>query len=167
MITLTDYTTYAEVRAILGVSIHELPDSILALPNCSRALHTRLYSTTGTFGSITGTLIDIFDDLSAKASLTGAEDNMLALIQQYAAYVVAEACLSGLSLLVMKTESDGEALQTRFSAEATFKDVPKNVRQQMTSLLSQIDSVMGSEINVMPMLAALSPALDVVTNESA
>lgn len=167
MITLTEYTTYAEVRAVLGVSAYELPDDVLALPNYTRALFTKLYATTGTFGSVTGSLVDIFDALSVNASPTAEEEHMLSLIQQFATHVVAEACLSGLSLLVMKTESDGEAIQTRFSSEATFGDVAKNVRQQITGLLSQIDSALGAETYVLPLLAAIQPVTDVVTNESA
>lgn len=167
MITLTEYTSYAEVRAVLGVSSYELSDSLLALPNYSRALQTKLYATTGTFGSVTGSLIDIFDALSSEASPTADEENMLALIQQFSTYVVAEACLSGLSLAALKSESDGEAIQTRFSSEATFKDVAKSVRQQLTSLLAQIDSALGNTADVLPILSRVAPAIDVVTNESA
>lgn len=170
MISLTDYTTYAEVRAVLGVSVYELTDATLGLPIYTRGLQSRLYSATGTFGSVSGSLIDVFEALTADGeTLTSDEENMLGLIKQFATFSVAEACLSGLSLLALKTETDGEAAQSRFSSEATYKDVGIAIRQNLASLLAQIDQLLGGQQTTAPkpLLSAIQPGTDVVTNESA
>lgn len=169
MIALTEYTSYAEVRAVLGVSVYELPDDTLALDMFSRGLQSRLRAVTGTFGATTGSLITIFDVLFAEASPTDDEEDMMFLIQQYALYVVAEACLTGLSLFALKTESDGKTTQSRFSAEATFKDVAMAVRQQLNSLSAQLDeSLTGTAAtSALPLLSRAEPDIDRVTGESA
>lgn len=167
MIALTEYTSYAEVRAVLGVSIYELPDATLGLEMFSRALQTRLRSTTGTFGTTTGSLITIFDTISALPSPTDDEEDFLFLIKQYATYIVAEACLTGLSLFALKTESDGKTTQTRFSAEATFRDVAMQVRQQLNSLAAQLDEELTGVVITLPLLSRVEPNIDRVTGESA
>ena len=169
MIAVTDYTSYAEIRAALGVSSYELPDATLALPMYAQYLQLRLRETTGTFSETTGSLIDIFEALDAEGFPTDAEEDFFLLIKQFATYTVAEACLSGLSLLAMKTESDGKTTQTRFSAEATFKDVAMNVRQTLNSLAAQIEQALTGAASTasLPMLNRVPPAIDVVTNESA
>ena len=167
MIDLTEYTSYAEVRAVLGVSIYELPDATLALDMFTQRLQTRLRSTTGTFGATTGSLITIFDALSALSSPTADEEDMLFLIRQYALYLVAENCLTGLSLFALKSESDGKTTQTRFSPEATFKDVAAAVRQQLNSLAAQLDETLTGAGFSLPLLSRAEPAVDRVTNESA
>ena len=165
MIYITDYINYAEVRAVLGVSVYELSDDTLALPMYSQILQTRLATTTGTFGSTTGSLITIYDTLNALPSPTDDQENFLFLIRQFAIYVVAESCLPGLSLLALKSESDGKTTQTRFSAEATFKDVALNVRQQLASLSGRIDQTLSSGSSAtLPILSRGEPEVDRVTN---
>lgn len=168
MITLTRYLTFDEVRAALGLSIYELTDDTLGLAMYARTLQLRLRAVTGSFGGATGSLITFYEALRIKTPLTEAEEDFYALIRQYAVYVVAEACLPGLSLLAMKTESDGKTTQTRFSADATFKDVAMNVRQTLNSLSAQIEQVLTGEsmTTALPILNRVSPAIDVVTNES-
>lgn len=160
MITLTDYTTYAEVRAVLGVSSYELSDTTLGLATYTRSLYARLRAVTGTFGVTTGSLIDIFEVLVDVVNPTAAQEDMLALIKQFATFIVAESCLTGLSLLAMKSESDGKTTQTRFSAEATFKDVAMNVRQQLNSLIAQLDRALGGADTALPLLSVVVPATD-------
>lgn len=152
---------------MLGVSIYELPDATLALEMFNRALQTRLRSMTGTFGATAGSLITIFDALSAIENPTDDEEDFLFLIKQYATYIVAEACLTGLSLFALKTESDGKTTQTRFSAEATFKDVAMQVRQQLNSLAAQLDEELTGAVITLPLLSRTDPDIDRVTGESA
>lgn len=166
MLSITRYITYDEVRAALGLSIYELTDDTLDLPMYARTLQLRLRATTGTVSSITGSLIAIYDGLKLKSPLTADEEDFLLLVRQYAVYVVAEACLPGLSLLALKSESDGKTTQTRFSAESTFKEVAMNVRQTLNSLAAQIEQAMGGMTTVLPLVNRTTP-VDVVTNESA
>ena len=71
-------------------------------------------------------------------------------------------------MFALKTETDGEAAQSRFSSEATFKDVVQGIRQQLASLSAQLDQALGGETSyVLPTLERVVPSTDVVTNESA
>lgn len=160
MTAILDYTSYAEVRAVLGVSEYELSDTTLALSMYGRYLGSRLRSTSGTFETYTGTVEEIYEELSDIASPTPAQSNFIDLIKQYALYIVAEACLSGLSLFALKQESDGKATQTRFSAEATFKDVASNIRQQLESCVSLISESLGVTDLALPMIGVITPATD-------
>lgn len=165
MILLTDYTSYAEVRAILGVSIYELADETLALPLFTQVLQTRLRSTVGTFAGTTGSLTAMFDELSAVVSPTEAQEDFLVLIKQYASYVVAETCLTGLSLFAPKQVADGKSSETRFSSEATFKDVAVSIRQELARLSGKIAEQLGTVDPVIKMMERVRPYQDVVTGE--
>lgn len=168
MISLLDYTSYEEVRAALGVSEYELSDDTLSLNLYTQTLQIRLRTMTGTFGATTGSLVAIFDVLSLLPSPTAAQEDMLFLIKQYATYVVAEVCLTGLSLMALKSESDGKTVQTRFSAEATFKDVAANIRQQLNSLSGMLTESLGGDASTssLPFFSKVEPDIDRVTNES-
>ena len=165
MITLTDYTSYAEIRAILGVSIYELADETLALPLFTQVLHTRLRSTAGTFQGTTGSLTALFEELSGVLDPTEAQEDFIILIKQYASYVVAETCLTGLSLFAPKQVADGKSSETRFSSEATFKDVATSIRQELSRLSGKIAEQLGSTDPIIKKMERVRPFQDVVTGE--
>lgn len=162
MITVIDYTDYESVRAILGVSEYEITDSQLALPMYASALQRVLRGVVDNTGK---SLATFFDEITADASPSTAEDTLLGLIKELSAYVVAEACLPGLSLAAYKSESDGKANVTRFSAEATFLSVSNNIRSQISRLKSEIFVALGNTTLGMPItpLTRIEPDVDVVT----
>ena len=162
MITVTDYTTYADVRAVLGIDDLELSDVTLGLATYASVLQRTLRGTEDPSGK---SLYTYYDELDAKVELTDDEDTLFYLIKEFCTYTVAVACLPGLSLLVKKTESDGKATATRFSAESTFKDVAENVTQKWTDLKNEILSSIGAMViyNSITPLTRVAPATDVVT----
>lgn len=162
MITVTTYTSYAAIRAILGVSEFEITDTQLALPIYASALQRVLRGTKDTAGK---SLSTYFDELALDLSLTEAEDTLFTAIKELSAYVVAEACLPGLSLAAYKSESDGKANVTRFSAEATFLSVSNNIRTQISRLKSEIFVALGNTTLAAPIepLIRVEPDVDVVT----
>lgn len=166
---MLDYTSYEQVRAVLGVSSHELPDETLGLDLYSNLLMVRLMSVVGTIAGTTASLLTLVQGIRSKPSPTAEEQMLAALVPPLATYMVAEACLSGLSLFALKSETDGESVQTRFSSEATFREVGGNVRQAINSLLAQVDQLLGgaSSTASLPVLGVVVPSIDVVTNESA
>lgn len=164
MILLTDYTSADEIRAVLGVSEYEISDAQLELPLYSSVLQRSLRAFTGTFGGVTGSLAAHYDSLLAKSELTDAEDDFRMTIREYAAYVIAETCLSGLSLAALKSESDGKATQTRFSDASTFQSVGKNIRQKLQSVAALLNDAMGEAAYTAPVfVSSMPPAIDVVT----
>ena len=166
---MLDYTSYDQVRAVLGVSSHELSDDTLGLDLYSNLLMVRLMSITGTIAGASGSLLTLVQAVKLKSAPTTEEQMLLALVPPLATHMVAESCLSGLSLFALKSETDGESIQTRFSSEATFREVGDSVRQAINSLLAQVDRLLGGagSTAALPFLSVVVPSVDVVTNESA
>ena len=160
MILVTDYTSYAEIRAVIGVDALELPDATLGLQTFATALYRTLLSITNSSGDTLVALFDAIDPFDMDIS----EEILYYTIKEYATYVVADACCSGLSMFALKSDSDGKAAQSRFSSEATFKDVVKNVQQRLASLTGALDQMLGgTTAYAIPGLTRVSPATDVVT----
>ena len=160
MILVTDYTSYAEIRAVIGVDALELPDATLGLQTFATALYRTLLSITNSSGDTLVALFDAIDPFDMDIS----EEILYYTIKEYATYVVADACCSGLSMFALKSDSDGKATQSRFSSEATFKDVVKNVQQRLASLTGALDQMLGgTTAYAIPGLTRVSPATDVVT----
>ena len=160
MILVTDYTSYAEIRAVIGVDALELPDATLGLQTFATALYRTLLSITSSSGNTLVALFDAIDPFDMDIS----EEILYYTIKEYATYVVADACCSGLSMFALKSDSDGKATQSRFASEATFKDVVKNVQQRLASLTGALDQMLGgTTAYAIPGLTRVSPATDVVT----
>lgn len=160
MILVTDYTSYAEIRAVIGVDALELPDATLGLQTFATALYRTLLSITNSSGETLVALFDAIDPFDMDIS----EEILYYTIKEYATYVVADACCSGLSMFALKSDSDGKATQSRFSSEATFKDVVKNIQQRLASLTGALDQMLGgTTAYAIPGLTRVSPAADVVT----
>lgn len=160
MILVTDYTSYAEIRAVIGVDALELPDATLGLQTFATALYRTLLSITNSSGDTLVALFDAIDPFDMDIS----EEILYYTIKEYATYVVADACCSGLSMFALKSDSDGKATQSRFASEATFKDVVKNIQQRLASLTRTLDQMLGgTTAYAIPGLTRVSPATDVVT----
>lgn len=160
MISITDYTSYAEIRAVIGVDAVELPDVTLGLSVFTSALRRALRSITNSNGE---SLITLFNAIN-PLSMTEFEEHLYYTIKEYATYAVADACCSGLSMFALKSDSDGKASQTRFSSEATFKDVVRNIRERIASLTGELDSLLGGEAYEVPSITRITPSVDRVTN---
>ena len=160
MIQLTDFIELAEVRAVLGVSEYELSDETLSLPIYSRGVERTLRG----ISDGTNNLLSIFDTASASS-----DDDELYLAdqtRQLVVYSTAAMCLSGLSLFAPKSTSDGKATETRFSSEATFKDVALNVNQAVTSITRELMEAIGADPTTMAqhtLMMRAEPSVDVVT----
>ena len=162
MINILDYTTYADVRAVLGVSEYEVEDTTLALGTYASALQRALRATSDSSGK---TLYAYFDELDALLSPTEAQDTLLGLIKDFSTYTVAEVCLSGLSLTAMKQESDGKTTAIRFSAESTFLSVSDNIRNKLEEIKNAILGELGVLVSYNPisLINRIVPETDPVT----
>lgn len=162
MIDITDYTTYADVRAILGVDSTEITDTTLGLSIYASALQRALRASSDSDGK---TLYEYYAELSVAETLTEEEDTLFGLLKEFSAYTVAVACLPGLSISLKKTESDGKALMTRFSPEELFLNLSETVTQTWNNILASIMSTLGvsTEYNSIKYLARIAPDTDVVT----
>lgn len=161
MIDITDYTSYDEIRAVLGLDAIELTDESLALDLYASVLQRTLRGTTDSSGK---SLYTYYDELYSSAS-TDDEETLLGLLREFSTYTVAVACLPGLSFLIKKSESDGKANITRFSSEATFKDVANNVSQKLNEIRTEILTMVGASTsyNAITPLKRVAPDSDPVT----
>ena len=165
---ITQYVTYDDVRAVLGVVDYELPDSVLSGPVFNYNLELKLSEVSGKLDGFTGTLAEHFVNLKAVSPRTTEQEKLYNLIGLYAVYVVASQAADSLSMFAKKTESDGKAVNTRFSSEATFKDVKAKMESLASSVLGLINDVLGNanSSNITTMLKVVVPSVDKVTNEA-
>ena len=136
-LTLTDFTSPAEIRAILGVSSKELKDETLALSVYARELSFDLY--------------DISPDLEATdlalppSGKTTAQQRFYDATQLFSAYATCQRLLTSLPLFAPKSLTDGRAqfdrqidpLQdVREGVDASFQLAQKRLRETFEALTS-------------------------------
>lgn len=105
---LTNYTSYDEIRAILGVSQLELEDATLALGLYERLLEEDLIATNDG-------LIAQYDTVAAIAegSRTPTQQKYYDVIQLFSAYSTARHLLSSLQYFAANQITDGRAAEQR------------------------------------------------------
>lgn len=97
---LTDYTTYDEVRAVLGVAEEELEDEVLALPLYATELEESIYA-------LAPGLPAAYVAIKAEPLPTPDQARFLRLMSVWASYTVGVHLLGALSMFAPKTiESD-------------------------------------------------------------
>jgi hypothetical protein len=117
---LIDFTTYAEVRAVLGVSATELPDSVISQPQWALTLQLALED-------VSLNLPTLYTTVSAipSVSRTSTQQRFYDLVRLFASYSVAKDLLTSLPPFSVQRLADGRAEFNRF-ADA-FKDVKEGV----------------------------------------
>lgn len=121
---LSDYTTFADVRAALSVSDDELEDATLGLALFEDNLLVEL-------SDIHADLTTQFATVSAiaEASQTAAQKHFLRVTRLFSTYSVANQVCTSLGLLAPKDIGDGKALSSRF-ADSPYRDTKKDVREK-------------------------------------
>lgn len=103
---MIDLVTTDSVRAVLGVSAKELPDSVLASPIYSVRLREDMLD-------LHSQMVADFARVSVIDSPPSDEQRFLDLAQTYAAYNVAQQCLIALPMFAPLTIKDEKAELTR------------------------------------------------------
>ena len=160
---ITTYTSYAEIRAALGVGEKELADETIALPLYEHALDEELYS-------IATDLPTTFDTVSAidEASRSVPQRRFLGSVNMFATYAVAVQLSSSLPLFAPKEITDGKAGVTRDASSPYKMTIAKcqsefdRTRALVVSTLASLGSggVTGA---VRPFFSVSSPSTDIVT----
>lgn len=122
---LTTYTTYAEVRAALGVSEEEISDETLEL----QMFETMLVED---FADLDALVLPVWEALPAEADRSAAQARFAALVHLYATYAVAYRLTDNVELFGFLKMSDGRA-----SAERT-KEAFANLRSNIAAMLARI-----------------------------
>lgn len=137
---ITDYTTFDDVRAALGVDDKDLPDSVLSLDIYSAGL-------TQDLEDIDVDLPDTYLSVSAVGAPTAAQTRFVTCCSMFAAYAVASRLTATMPLFAPQQESDGKAQAGRF--DGAYKDVVNVVvgqcEEARTRLLNAYNSLFLTE----------------------
>lgn len=166
MAILTTYTTYADIRAVLGVSIDELPDSVLSLAVYDNALLVAMMGRSGVIDpdTVERNLVDQYTYLKAIPSPTSDDLLNIALIEEYAVYFTADVLCGSLSMFAPKTQADGKSTLTRFSSEDTYRSVCSAIKSRLGGIIGKLNDAFGIVISSDgTTLVAVPPAFNNVT----
>lgn len=144
---LTDYTTYDEIRAVLGVSNKDIQDSTLALALYDRLLLIDLDSLDSTAGSGVRTLYTTISGIS-QGSRTADQQRYYELVQVYSAYSVSNTLLTSLPYFAVQRVTDGRAEAERLSDP--YADVKESVPMVLSTLRRRLLSaytVLGGSVS--------------------
>jgi len=163
-VAVIDYTTFAEIRAVLGVTTDELSDATLELD-----LYT--YSLDLEIASIDAGLAAEFAAVKAVApvSRTTAQTTLYAAVKAFTPYAVAVQLASSLPLFAPKSITDGKASISRDSSApyaATIAQCKFNYEKFRAGLEAAYSALVGgaaSVVAVLPFLSVVSPSSDPVT----
>lgn len=164
--TLLTYTSFQEVRAVLGVSATELTDATLMQP---------MWGTTVVL-ALEDVVLEIPATYDAVASLpvkTADQKRFTALVELFAPYAIAKQALTSLPLFAVQSLTDGRAGFQRSSNATIYDDLRSDVQAAMADIQARLKACYyrmtglsdTTTANVMPVLTVASPrGLDPVTN---
>jgi len=161
---LIDYTSFDEVRAVLGVSPEELEDETLVQPIYEYFLINDLED-------IGSTLIDEYKTVKAIgfSSRTAAQRRLHDLTRLFAAVAVARQLLSSLPYFGEKRVQDGRAEKERI--QDSFKNTKEGVEGQFGALRLRLSAAYvaiagGTALSrtTVTMMSSTGLATDPVTN---
>lgn len=135
--TLLDYTTYDDVRAILGVSTTELPDRTLSLALYSDQAELML-------SDIYETLPDLFATIKTNPTPTTLEAKVEKLVVLYYGYAVAKILLTALPMFSVKSLDDGRAGFVRF--DDALNDIKDGVDAALATLKARLIAALNALI---------------------
>lgn len=159
---ITVYTTYADIRAALGVSTDDLEDTTLALPTYADLLDVELTD-------INSTLPDTYTTTIALPTPTTNEQRFLQAARLFATYALAKHLTSSLPLFAAKQVTDGKSANTRF--DNPYRDTVKSINEQydrFRNRLRDATAALGSTTTTataLTFMSVVAPDTDVITNE--
>lgn len=126
---LTNYTTYDQVRALLGVHDKELTDQVLSLPMYNTLLEMELLA-------VDADLITQYESARAAAIPSTLQRRFVDVVSLYATYVVGVQALVSAPYFAEKRMSDGNAEKER--NDDPFAIVASNIANQMPTILARL-----------------------------
>ena len=136
MATITQFTSYDEIRATLGVSDEELEDATLALPMYMRDLGFELADIASDVESTYATVAAL------PGPLTTVQQRFYDAVQLFSTFNVAKQLLTSLPLFAPKSIGDGRA---DFDRQADpFQDVRDGVLAGLSLARSRVAAAYGT-----------------------
>lgn len=141
---LIQFTSYDQIRAVLGVSELELEDDTLALPLYH---HTLLWDLELISEPLSETYLAALN--LAPGGRTAAQQKLVDLVQVYSSYQVSKTLLTSLPYFAPKQITDGRAGTERFA------DVFEVTRNGVAGSLNQVKARLRSLASSMGMPVTL------------
>lgn len=159
---LTAFTSYADIRAALGVGIAEIPDAVISLPLYENGLGVEL-------DRLNLALEGDFVSTTALASKTADQTRFLRAVQLFATYTVARQLTGSLPLFSPKEIHDGKASLIRYAAnpyEATviaIKEGFETYKALALAAYALVNTSTSSSTALRPYLSVVRASYDPVT----
>ena len=142
---LTDFTSYDEVRAVIGVSDEELEDNTLALPLYIIKLQMDLED-------LSVDLEALYLAAKTSASPSAVEQKLVDVVSVFSAYAVAQHLLTSLPLFAPQRITDGRAETGRVA------DPFEGVREGVTSTLQLLKQRISKLLELLGQQVAVTTA---------
>ena len=126
---LTDFASYDEIRAVLGVSDEELENGTLALPMYLKLLQME-------FGDMEPTLEVQYLAAKSSASPTAEEQKLVDVVSVFSAYAISKNLLTSMPLFAPKRITDGRAETDRVTDP--FEGVREGVNSTYQTLKARV-----------------------------
>jgi hypothetical protein len=163
---ITDYTSYAEVRSVCGLSTDELSDTELALSIYANVLDLAMADVTlPTEAPGPGPLASRFIVIEAigEAIRTTAQQKLFNLARVFCTCTVALQAVMALSMRAPKTISDSKASLVRFSPESVYKDVIDRLEKTVGETKGKMENIITTTTDVLPLFTVVEPSTDAIT----
>jgi hypothetical protein len=162
---ILDYTTYSEIRATLGVSATELPDTVLSQEQWALFLNLAL-------SDVHSDLASTYATISAlpSNSRSTSQQRLYELVRLFASYTTANTLLTSLTMFGVERLTDGRAefqrvadpySDTREGVVATLETIRKRLVAAYNAL---VPGAITETSATFTMTAAIGLAVDPVTN---
>lgn len=126
---LTDFTTYDEIRAVLGVSDEEIENSTLALGIYVNQLKFM-------FVDISTTLESTYVTAREQVTPTVAQSRLITVMEVFSAYAIAKILLTSIPLFAPRKINDGSAALERVNDP--FQMLREEVNLTYKNLLARL-----------------------------
>ena len=157
---ITEFTSYADVRAALGVSEDDLEDETLELDLYADMLEVE-------FEDVSATFLTTYAAAQATDTPTEAQARFLKATRLFSTYAIAKHCCGSLPLFAAKQVTDSKASVQRF--DSPIRDVVKSINDRYGVLRARLSSAMDalaapSLVTIAKVhLAVASPSNDPIT----
>ncbi len=166
MSVLTDFTSYDEIRSLLGVNDDELSDNVLGL-------NLYLFAFYGEAKDIGGSAVGDFLTIKAVAegSRTPEQQEFFQTFLVFSSYAVAKELIPSLPLFSPKNITDGKAGLSRYS-ESPYRDTIESIllglsryKEEAKTAYAATGGIAGASLPVISLFLPSSPNYDPVTGQ--
>ena len=131
---LTTYTTFAQIRSVLGVNEEEITDIDMGQQILADTVEERLLD-------IGSTVLTRYDEILLLPSATSTELRYVKLVNMLIAYLAAREILAASTMFFPQSIEDGRAKQTRFAMTPEYGD---NVRAMCSDLRAKLVATLNT-----------------------